>query len=77
MISGSATGRSAYVGNNTGKTLAGTSWIIHNLEDEPIYDLACNGSHVVPERQFAYLCRESIGELRQAKVRRGPEASYP
>lgn len=29
MISGSATGRSAYVDNNTGKTLAGTSWIIH------------------------------------------------
>lgn len=29
MISGSATGCSAYVDNNTGKTLAGTSWIIH------------------------------------------------
>lgn len=29
MISGSATGRRAYVDTNTGKTLVGTSWIIH------------------------------------------------
>lgn len=65
MISGSATGRSAYVDNNTGKTLAGTSWIIHKTN--PFIGLHAMEATWFPNdssRTFAEKALENYGRPR-------------